>query len=360
MRPRSVGAVAMCAAVLAIAACAGGHEATPGDGDATPSSADPQTSPVPPSSAAPPTTVPATGCPEPRDGHPADAGPYAVGRTAYRFVDTSRRTEPPADSGGAATSSRVIPVIVLYPAVGDPGGVGSFSDGADPAAGRFPMVVYSHGVGSSGEQRNDVLAAWARAGYVVIAPTFPLSSRGWDITDLPRQPGDVAFVVEALRSRAQNPADVLHDRVLTGCVALAGHSLGGATTLAAAFDPCCSSIAPRAVIDIAGVAVLVTPGASFAAAPPLPTLIVHGVGDATVGYEQSERAVDELTGPRWLVTFPGGGHNSMFEPPELDVLTPTVVQFLDAWLKGVPALSERITETVDRSNGLATLRVVDG
>jgi predicted dienelactone hydrolase len=231
------------------------------------------------------------------------------------------------------------------------------TDGAAAAEGRFPMVVYSHGVFSSGMERHEALARWVGAGYVVVAPTFPLSSRpSIEVTDLPNQPGDVEFVAETFRSEVQNPEHPLYDRVLIDCLALAGHSLGGATTLAAAFDPCCGASDPTAVIDIAGVAVNITPGASFADADPLPTLIVHGVRDAVVPYAQSETVFSTLAGPRWFVTITEGQHSSMFDPPEVEVLTESVVAFLDAQLKGSPGALEALPAAVDAS-GIATLQV---
>ena len=147
--------------------------------------------------------------------------------------------------------------------------------------------------------------------------------------------------------------------MLTDCLALAGHSLGGATTLAAAFDPCCDELDPSAVIDIAGVAVNLTPGASFTEADPRPVLIVHGAQDATVPLSHSEQAYAELPGPRWFLTFPGGNHNSMFGPPEVEVMTEAVVAFLDAQLKGSSAELDDLPALVDAS-GIATLQVAPG
>jgi len=346
---------------VSMVALLGGACATDREGDAANRSGDDssvateRTDPADQRDAAPPTPTTDLDCPQPPVGTGReDDAPFAVGRSTDQFVDPSRPTGAP-DAPGSSTD-RVLPVAVLYPAQGPPGAAGSVVDGATPADGRFPLVVYAHGVGSSGAERHDALARWVRAGYVVVAPTFPLSSRGLDISDLPSQPGDLAFVVESVRDRVQDPSDMLHDHVRSDCLALAGHSLGGATALAAAFDPCCTSIGTDAVIDIAGVAVLVTPGATLGAAAPLPTLIVHGSLDATVPAAQSDRAFAELPGRRWLLTFPGGGHNSMFDPPELDVLTASVVGFLDAQLKGVPDAMARASSVIVDSGGLATLR----
>ncbi len=245
-------------------------------------------------------------------------------------------------------------MVILFPATGIPGG--AITDNADPAPGRFPLVVYSHGVASSGLERHDALARWVEAGYVVLAPTFPLSSLPWsDIRDLRNQPADVGFVTDSFRSQAQDPSHPLYDHVRRDCLALAGHSLGGATTLAASFDPCCDGLDPDAVIDIAGVGLNFTEGVSWSDSPARPTLIVHGALDATVPVVQSHAVFDGLPGQRWLVEFPGGHHSSMFGPPEVEVLTESVVAFLDAQLKGAPAALEALPAAVQAS-GIATLQ----
>ncbi|MEI2699787.1 MAG: hypothetical protein V9E94_16145 [Microthrixaceae bacterium] len=292
-------------------------------------------------------------CPEPLQGgsgqlEPADAGPYAIGRAEVTYVDASRRTEPPPGSGAPASAARTLPVVILFPATGAPGN--AIVDDADPAPGRFPLVVYSHGVASSGRERHEALARWAAAGYVVLAPTFPLSSLPWsDIRDLRSQPADVGFVTDTFRSQVQDPTHPLYDHIRRDCLALAGHSMGGATTLAASFDPCCDGLAPDAVIDIAGVAVNFTPDIAWSDSPAKPTLIVHGALDSTVPVSHSREVFAGLPGARWLVEYPGGQHSSMFEPPEVEVLTASVVAFLDAQLKGAPSALDSLPAVVEAS-----------
>ncbi len=342
--------------LLAVAVLAGCSSASDRDGaDASPSSTTSTTA----SPASSSTTAPPAGeCPEPIDGRPAASGPHAVGRTAVTFIDPSRPTEPSAESDRSYQSGRALQVVVLYPAEGAAGAPGELVDDAPGAAGSFPLVVYSHGVAATGTDRNDALARWARAGYVVIAPTFPLTSEGMSgVADLVNQPADLRFVVESLRSSLQDPEHPLQGRVRFDCLALAGHSLGGATTLAAAFDPCCAQLDPSAVVEIGGMRALLTPGTDYSDADPVPVLVVHGAQDATIPYESAEQVVDAVPGPAWLLTFPEGGHNSMFVPPEVDVLTDAVVSFLDAELKGATASFDELPGRVDAS-GIATLRAV--
>src|ERR671930_612347 len=68
---------------------------------------------------------------------------------------------------------------------------------APPAEGRFPLVVWAHGWNSTGETFLPYAELWARQGYVVALPTFPLSREGVaDGDDVQNQPGDVSFVID--------------------------------------------------------------------------------------------------------------------------------------------------------------------
>ena len=119
-------AALLLATLLVAAGCArdGDDDARATTGAAPSSSEAPTTAPT--------TTVPPLGCPEPVDGRPADAGPYAVGRQVANYIDPARDTEPSPASGRAPTTGRVLPVAVLYPALGTPGV--AVTDGAEPAA----------------------------------------------------------------------------------------------------------------------------------------------------------------------------------------------------------------------------------
>ena len=59
-----------------------------------------------------------------------------------------------------------------------------------------------------------LLDAWARAGYVVAAPSFPLTQKhvpgGRRERDLVNQPGDMSFVISRMLADDANPASFLH------------------------------------------------------------------------------------------------------------------------------------------------------
>lgn len=100
-------------------------------------------------------------------------GTYAVGSHEETYVDTTRTT--PANKTAPELAQRTLPAIVLYPAQGAPG-QGQVVDGT-PVAGPFPLVLFSHGVTGRGVEYANTLRVFASAGYVVVAPDYPLSNR---------------------------------------------------------------------------------------------------------------------------------------------------------------------------------------
>jgi hypothetical protein len=74
-----------------------------------------------------------------------------------------------------------------------------------------------------------------QAGYVVAAPTFPLSSgpNGVEgaLVDTDHQPGDMSFVLTEVLKLSEDSANPLHNLLESDHVAAAGHSLGAITVL---------------------------------------------------------------------------------------------------------------------------------
>lgn len=342
--------VVVAAAAMLLGACASGERSAPSATRARSAPGASTTSTGP---------SPASECPRTGTGRGGAIGDHAVGRADRTVVDTSRPTSPSPALADRAAPTRTLPLVVLYPARGA-GGRSATSEpvaGAKPTGGPYPVLVYSHGLGGWGDERVATLTRWASAGFVVVAPTFPLSSRSTDPSDLMNQPADVAFVVQQIRAAAGDRADLLHGLVRTDCVALGGHSLGGGTTMAAAYDTCCTSIRPEALVDIAGVLVERTGTAALADMAPIPTLLVHGDADHRVPYDQGRRKLDLLHGPTWMLTFTGGGHSDMFQPPRAALLDDAVVAFLDAELQGEPGRLDALPGVVAGS-GLGTLQTL--
>jgi predicted dienelactone hydrolase len=95
--------------------------------------------------------------------------PLAVRHVTMTFVDHTRKTVDPGGTRSAPTRTLVTQVYV-------PRG-----------RGRFPLVVMAHGNAGDPGKLSELLTAWAQAGYVVAAPTFPLTN---DLTAQPTVIGD--------------------------------------------------------------------------------------------------------------------------------------------------------------------------
>ena len=104
----------------------------------------------------------------------------------------------------------------------------------------YPLVVFGHGFALTPHVYAPLLDAWARAGYVVAAPVFPLGNAnapgGPNESDLVNQPADMRFVITRLLALDTRPGGVLHGRIDPHRIAVAGHSDGAVTALAVAYD----------------------------------------------------------------------------------------------------------------------------
>lgn len=269
----------------------------------------------------------------------APTRPYSVTRRDVTVEDTSRTTN--ADSRGniEAKASRTLPVMLLVP------------DGPGP----FPLVEFSHGVTSSGPQYEPFLEPIAAAGYVVAAPTFPLSSGpGASVVDYVNQPGDVYFVIDSVIKMANDANDPLHGRVDSEHIAVAGHSLGAMTTYGTAFNSCCAQTRIDAAIVLSGVEAPF-PDGNYDARPRVPLLLAHGANDTTIVVSSGDDLFARATGPTAYVRFPEGTHSDILGGNKGKVLDQAAVAWLDKWLRndssGFDALPAAVT-----ASGVATLQ----
>lgn len=257
---------------------------------------------------------------------PARARPaLAVEEHEETFVDTSRTTD--AVGTTPASDRRTLPTLITLPSIGQAGGP-------------YPLVVFAHGNG--GDNRSDIglQRAWAAAGYVVAAPTFPFGAgRAPDVVvgamDIMNQPGDLSFVIgEVLRLNA-DPTSPLHGRVDPDRIGAAGHSAGGATVLALAGNTCCYDKRVKAAVVLASGEVQFGSG-EFWARIRTPMLYVHGDADQTILYRYGQQAYDDTPPPRFLVTIKGGSHGRPYggdvADPQQRVVVDTTLDFFDHYL----------------------------
>ena len=271
-------------------------------------------------------------------------GPYAVGVRTESFVDVSRPTDP--NRGEPGRPSRTLQTMVLYPAQGD----ASNRDVPDapPArdGGPFPLIEFSHGFTANGPSYTPILRRLAAAGYVVAAPTFPLSSRGApggpSGADYKNQPADVSFVISEMLRLNGDGTSLLRGMVDPDKVAVSGHSLGAMTTLGVAYNSCCTDPRIKAAVPISGIEAPF-PGGTFVYRSRAPLLLIHGDADATVPYRGSEGAFRDASAPKFLLTIVHGPHTP-FAGAAGEVIVKVMLDFFDHYLKGRDGSLEAITQ----------------
>jgi dienelactone hydrolase len=234
----------------------------------------------------------------------------------------------------------------MYPAQGTPGGEPTAD--ATPAAGRFPLVVYAHGL--AGHPDSPFVSALAAAGYVVAAPSFPLTRfdapGGPSGADVVNEPGDVRFVIDSLTADVALRAliDVSHIGVM-------GASLGATVSLALADDPTYADARVDAVAVVAGGCVgcpagARAPGDTYFMGPPVPLLIVHGTEDPFAPYEQSVTLFHDAPAPKFFATLIGAKHIAFDEPWE-SVAVHALTDFFDRFLKDDTQALEQLSSHVN-------------
>ena len=281
---------------------------------------------------------------------------YAVGRRTLTLVDPSRPTDADPQRELAAQPDRTLTVLVLYPAVGDVPVATEPVDDAPPAPGRFPLVVFSHGWTASGPVYEGRIREWARAGYIVAAPTFPLSSgRGGVLADYVNQPGDVSFVIDRLVALPAD--DPLAAHLDGGQVAVAGHSLGAITTLGVSLNSCCVDDRLDAAVELAGIR-LPFPDGTFDDLGRIPFLAIHGAEDDIVPVSGSDTLFADTPGPAAYLRLPEAGHSD-FLFGDGALVDEVVLAFLDRHLKGDNAAFDGLPELVAAS-GQGTFEVKAG
>jgi dienelactone hydrolase len=200
-----------------------------------------------------------------------------------------------------------------------------------PARGRrWPLLLFSHGAFSSGQDYDALLSAWARAGFVVIAPTHRDSTRlgtkrgsqeprwfGWRLDDMHAVASGLEDIVSSV------PA--LRGRIDATRIGATGHSFGGlvAQTLGGASyqDVTAGRTVTRPLANVRAVLIFSGAGAMEPLLRPLdfagltlPTLVTVGTDDLAqapglTGYQWRRQPYDLIpAGNKFLLTLDGADH----------------------------------------------------
>jgi predicted dienelactone hydrolase len=239
----------------------------------------------------------------------------------FRFVDHSRT----AQFRTGAVTARTIVTYVRFPTVGRP---------------PYPLIVFGHGFAVTPGLYAPLLDAWARAGFLVAAPLFPVENAhapgGPDERDLVNQPGDVSFVITQLLAASTRPSSALYRTVDAHRIAVAGQSDGGETALAVAYERSYLDSRIRACVVLSGAWLPGEPLLFARGSPPL--LAVQGTADRINPPALTQQFFGRADRPKFLLWLVGAGHLPPYsgDTSQLAVVDRVTIAFLDAYLRGRP------------------------
>lgn len=239
----------------------------------------------------------------------AQPGPYQVGVIDLTFEDKKRPIL--ANAKHPAASARALGTSIYYPAR-NPAPLFGAAEVAQ--TGPFPLLVHSHGYGSSRAEATQLGRRAASHGYIVVAVDFPftstdrlLSGEEIDTSDIIHQAGDVSFLIDQMLALSHDPKHLFANAVDEERIGVTGVSLGGLTTLLVTYHPQLKDARIKAAAPIAPLSSFFMH--DFYHTRELPLLIMSGDLDAFIDYDTNARRSFERAAPHaQLVTFKHGTH----------------------------------------------------
>ncbi len=242
---------------------------------------------------------------------PTPVAPFAVGWRRLTLVDRSRRVSAAHTSTGRP-GPRVLMTDVWYPALGRRRS--TTKQGAAPATGPFPLIVFAPGFDADPSTYAPLLTAWARAGFVVASPSFPLTNPhaigGLDEYDIANQPRDLSFIITRLLRMTRAHGGPFAHLIDPNRVGLAGHSDGADSALVASDGDCCRDARVRALIVMAGAA-LPFFGTYFSEPGP-PIMVMQGSADGSNPPAFAQHLFASAAPPKYLLWMAGADHATPF------------------------------------------------
>jgi dienelactone hydrolase len=227
-----------------------------------------------------------------------NSGIYEVGDIDYHLVDTTRPTSANGEFTGL--DHREFDTRVWFPKV----------ENAQVAPGRHPLLVYSHGFGSSKSGGAYLASHMARQGYVVLAVDYPLTSfgapGGASLADVVNQPADISFLLDSMLGWDADPDSPFYQRIDAGRIAAIGTSLGGLTSTLVAYHPRWRDPRVELAVSIAGPLSMLAKQFFNGATADL--LMVAATDDGLVDYASHAASVLAKVPRATLVSIKHGSH----------------------------------------------------
>jgi dienelactone hydrolase len=265
---------------------------------------------------------------------PSRPAAYAVGLEVLHLVEPNRTVSFPE----GASEPRKLETYVRYPALGPTQATDVMGAAPASADGPFPLVVFGHGFDETPETYKLLLQSWARAGFVVVAPVFPLENAeapgGPDESDLVNQPGDVRYVISRILAESASGAGALAGLVNASEVAVTGQSDGGDTALAVGYDRADRDPRVKAIVVLSGAEGPFRDAIDFP--PGSPTLMAtQGTADAINSPSETSEFFEAARQPKYLLSLDGAGHLPPYtsEQPQLEIVERVTITFLYAYLE---------------------------
>ena len=255
---------------------------------------------------------------------PNTVGPYRAGVKTLQLTDASRNRKlpidvwyPVTDASGTSNTYKLDSPLGTIASIDSPA-----RRNANPAAGAWPVIIFSHGFGGIRFQSYFLTERLATHGFVVVAMDHPgntlvdfaqLGNEQAQAQSAIDRPLDVLFTIDHLAS-LNVPLDATR-------IATTGHSFGGWTSLEAARRD------PR--IDIVfSLAPGFRNGATdaFVADLARPLLFIGGSLDDTCEFPANQQApYDKAQKPKYLLEVMQAGHLDFSNLCEV----PIAKQFID-------------------------------
>jgi predicted dienelactone hydrolase len=287
---------------------------------------------------------------------PAKPTSFAVGLRTVTFTDTSRTLQLPE----GRSEPRTLVTYVRYPAVGSPSITDAPNATPDRGNGPFPLVVFGHGFAVTPDLYKHLLQTWARAGFVVAAPVFPLENAnapgGPNESDLINQPADMSFVITRMLALAEQPADPFAGLVNAAHIAVSGQSDGGDTALAVTYNPSFRDPRVDAAMILSGAELPGSGPLAFSSGEP-PLLATQGTADTVNPPSLTQEFFSAAQRPKYLLSLLGAEHLPPYRDrqPQLGIVERVTTAFLDGYLKGDHAARQRLS-SLGEVEGEATMQ----